>query len=465
MNKSALTMALFLALGGCAVGPDYQRPAVELPAQYAEPVVPTAQSAVQNEWWKLFGDATLDDLIERSQRNNSDLQAALARLEEAEAAMREVGAALLPEIDADAAASRSHASTETATPMPPGTPVLRDARRIALTTSFEIDLWGKLRRASQAARAQALASRHARATLSLSLNGLIAANYLALRGYDAQLALLQDSRESRLQTLKIVRIRRDAGLTSALEVQQAEGQLAGLDAQIAGLRQQRANTEHLLALLCGTAELKIAAGDLKALPTPPSPPAGLPSSLLEARPDIRQAEEELVAANAKIGVAKAAYYPTLSLTGSLGSESKALADLFSAGANTWSLGLGLVVPVFDAGRTTARVEQAEARQKQLLANYRKAVQTAFKEVNDALVGLRQSSAIEQAQTARRDTSQQSLHLTELREAAGYSGQLEVLEARRTSNDAELAQVNARQARLTAAVELFKALGGGWKNEL
>lgn len=464
MNKHALTLsALAATLAGCAVGPDYQRPVVELPAQYAEPAIPATQSALQNDWWKLFGDARLDELVAQAQRHNADLQGALARIEEAEAAMREVGAALLPEVDFDAAASRSHASTATAIPMPPGTPVLRDARKAALTTAFEIDLWGKLRRASEAARAQALASRHARDALRISLTGLVASHYLALRGLDAQLALLTDSRASRLDTLKIVNIRRDAGLASPLEVQQAQAQLAGLDAQLAGLRQQRAASEHLLALLCGVPGLTVAAGDPKTLPMPPTPPAGLPSSLLEARPDIRQAEEELAAANAKIGVAKAAYFPTLSLTASLGSESKALSDLFSGAANTWSLGFGLVAPVFDAGRTGARVEQAEARQKQLLANYRKTVQSAFKEVNDALAGLRESGSAEQAQEQRRDAARQSLHLTELRVAAGYSGQLDALEARRAANDAELAQVSARQARLTAAVELFKALGGGWRN--
>lgn len=465
MNKQILTVtALAAVISGCAIGPDYQRPSVELPAQYAEPAVLAVQSEVQHDWWTLFGDATLNGLINQAQRNNSDLQAALARLDEADAVMREVGAALLPEIDGEAHASRSHASTQTAIPMPPGTPVLRDARKAMLTTSFEIDLWGKLRRASEAARAQALASRHARDTLSLSLNGLIASNYLALRGYDAQLALLEDSRASRAQTLKIVRIRRDAGLASLLEVQQEEGTLAGFDAQLAGLHQQRATAEHLLALLCGTPGLKVAAGNLKTLPVPPLPPAGLPSSLLEARPDIRQAEEELVAANAKIGVAKAAYYPTLSLTGNLGSESKALSDLFSSAANSWSLGFGLVLPIFDAGRTAARVEQSEARQKQSLASYRKTVQIAFKEVNDALIGVRQSGVAEQSQSIRQDAVRRSLHLIELREAAGYSGQLEVLDAQRAANDAALAQVTARQARLTAAVDLFKALGGGWKSE-
>jgi multidrug efflux system outer membrane protein len=220
-----------------------------------------------------------------------------------------------------------------------------------------------------------------------------------------------------------------------------------------------------LALLVGTPDLRIAAADLRQLPLPPLPPAGLPSSLLEARPDLRQAEEELVANNARIGVAKAAMYPTISLTGGLGAESKDLSNLFSGGARTWNLGLGLVLPIFDAGANEARLDQATARQKQALAAYQKAVQTAFQEVNDALVGLRENAEGEAAQDARVAAAEQTLKLAQVRYEAGYSGFLEVLDAQRTVNDARLAHIATRQSRLAAAVDLFKALGGGWREEL
>ena len=222
--------------------------------------------------------------------------------------------------------------------------------------------------------------------------------------------------------------------------------------------------ESQLALLTGQPNLRIPAGDLRQMPLPPVPPGGLPSALLEARPDIRQAEESLISANARIGVAKAAYFPSVTLTGTYGGESAALADLFKSGANVWSLGLAAAMPLFDAGRTSARVDQATARQKQALAGYQKTVHTAFKEVNDALVGLREYATADDAQDKRAKAAQKSLDIAQIRYAAGYSGFLEVLDAQRTANDALMAFVSTRQARLNASVDLFKALGGGWKDD-
>jgi len=207
--------------------------------------------------------------------------------------------------------------------------------------------------------------------------------------------------------------------------------------------------------------MKIRATGLDQLPLPPTPPAGLPSALLEARPDIRQAEEKLIAANARIGVAKAAYYPTISLTGALGSESMALSNLFSGGAGIWSAALGLAMPIFDAGRTGARVDQATAAQQETLANYRKTVQTAFKEVNDAIVGLHAYSDEEAAYSDQVGASQKALDLAQKRYEAGYSGYMDLLDAQRTLNSAQLQYLASRKSRLAAAVDLFKALGGGW----
>jgi multidrug efflux system outer membrane protein len=232
---------------------------------------------------------------------------------------------------------------------------------------------------------------------------------------------------------------------------------------MAELRRQRALYAHQLALLTGQPELDIASGDLRQLPMPPIPPAGLPSALVDGRPDVRQAEASLVAANAGIGLAKAAYFPRFSLTGSLGSESKHLSDLFSAGSNTWSLGLGLLMPVLDFGRTTARVEQARAINRQSLIAYQNTLQTAFKEVRDALVSLRENSTGDSAQMSRVEHTGKALAIAEKRYAAGYSGYLEVLEAQRSHYDAQLAMISTRQARLGSAVDLFKALGGGWKD--
>lgn len=466
LGNSLLAAAALLTLAGCAVGPDYQRPADALPETFnAVAAEAAAQPAApqEKEWWRLFQDATLNQLVDQALIHNHDLLAAVARLEEAEGLAREAGAVFYPEFDLSAGGSRTQASTRTATAQA-SMPRLQDSRTVALGTSFEIDLWGKLRRANQAARAELLASRYARDTVELSVAGLVASNYLTLRAADANLSFTRNTLENRQKALDIVKSRLTGGSASPIDQYQAEGILATAEAQLADLRRQRSLAESQLALLTGQPGLAIAPGDLRQLPLPPVPPAGLPSSLLEARPDIRQAEETLVSANARIGVAKAALFPTVTLTGSMGSASAALADLFTAGAGTWVLGLGAAMPIFDAGRNSARIDQASARQKQALVSYQKTVQTAFKEVNDALVNLRENGEGDRAQEKRVQAAEKTLELSQYRYQAGYSAFLEVLDAQRSTNDAQLAYVATRQARLNSAVDLFKALGGGWKDD-
>lgn len=466
LSQGLVATLTLLALAGCAVGPDYKRPEATLPEAYvaSTEAAPAAQVPVEKEWWKLFQDATLNDLVRQAQEHNHDLLLAVAQVEEAEGLAREAGAAFFPQIDANASGGRNEISMKT-DPLPAAnTQRLRDSRKASLSTSFEIDVWGKLRRANEAARAQLLSSRYAKDTVELSVASLVTNAYLTLRAADADLALTRNTVTTREKALDIVKSKQEAGSASPLDIHQAEGTLATAQAQAASLRRQRAVAETQLALLTGKPDLKIAAGDLRQLPLPPVPPAGLPSSLLEARPDIRQAEETLVAANAKIGVAKAALYPSLSLTGSLGSESAALTNLFTSAAGAWSLGLAATMPIFDFGRNAARIDQATAKQKQALISYQKTVQTAFKEVNDALVGLRENGEGEQAQEKRVQATQKTLELAQLRYEAGYSAFLEVLDAQRSANDALLDYVSTRQARLTSAVDLFKALGGGWKDD-
>ena len=455
----AALVAISLALTGCTVlGPDYQRPATDLPNTYSDAGSADPQAPVQAAWWTLFGDPALNDLMAQALAGNLDLQAALARVEEAEAALRETGAALVPSVDLDAGASRIRSSTKTGMPMPE----YRSSHSLGLSTAFELDVWGRLRRAKESATAQAQASRYAHDAVRLSLAGMVANTYLVLRALDAELAVSRDTLASREASLAIVTTRVQAGLAGSLDQRQAEGAVAASRAQITSLRLQRAQTEHQLALLAGRPDLKLAPAGLERLPLPPVPPAGLPSSLLDARPDLRQAEALLAASNAQIGVARAALYPTVSLTGALGAESKDLSSLFSAGARTWNLGAGLFLPIFDAGANQARLDQATARQKQALVQYQKTVQTAFQEVNDALVALREHAEGEAAQQARVSAETQALDLARARYEAGYSGYLEVLDAQRSLYVARLAFVATRQARLAAAVDLFKALGGGWR---
>lgn len=465
LRRAALPLLLASLLSGCAIGPDFLRPVIELPQRFTraapEPIRPNPE--VETAWWRHFQDPLLDDLVDRALARNASVLTAVARVEEAEAAAREAGAAFLPQIDLQGSAARNRISTSNAQPIPAGVPVIRNARGVALTTSYELDVWGRVRRANEAVRAQMLASHYARDAVSLSVAGLVAANYLALRAADAQLAVTAESLASRQETLQLVRTRVAGGIASPLEQAQAEGELAAIQAQEADLRRQRSLVLHQLALLTGTPDLSVEPGDLRRLPTPPIPPAGLPSSLVEGRPDVRQAEENLIAANAGIGVAKAGYFPRFALTGSLGTESAAMANLFGAGANTWSLGLSALMPLLDFGRTSARVDQASARERQAAIAYRNTLETAFKEVRDALVALFETGTAEAAQQARVDAARQALDIARKRYEAGYSGYLEVLDAQRTANTALTAYVGTRQARLASAVDLFKALGGGWKD--
>ncbi|WP_439537591.1 efflux transporter outer membrane subunit [Methyloversatilis sp.] len=459
-RSPALTALAALLLSGCMVGPDYVRPELPLPARFAASADGQPQVAVARGWWKLFNDDTLNALVDRALTDNSDVQRAVARIEQADAVLREVGAALFPDVGVGAAASRSRISG-VATPIPAGAPLYRNNFQTSISTSFEIDFWGKLRRASEAARAQALGTRYAKDTVELTLVSQLVGSYLNLRALDAQLALSRDTLATRRDNAAILRTRAERGLTNDLELQQALGAVAAIEAQIADLTRSRAIAENQLGLLSGQLDLAIAPGDLRTLPLPLQPPAGLPSSLLDARPDIRQAEADLAAASAQIGVAKAALYPSISLTGNYGSQSRELSDLFSGPANIWSLGVGLDLPLFDAGRRSARVDQVSAQQKQALASYVSAVRSAFTDVRDALVAGEQYAQSVVALQAQFDAAARSLELAQKRYDAGYSRYLEVLDAQRSANDASLALVRARQSQLAEVVNLYVALGGGW----
>ncbi len=454
-----------MALSACAlVGPDYQRPENTLPTQFSEVDVAPGQGVapISNTWWELYQDPVLNDLIVKARQNNTEIKLAVARIEEANAVLREVGAALFPEVNLDGSATRSRVTEAGAFPAMGSNP--RNNYNIGLGASFEIDFWGKLRRAEESARAQALSTQYAKDTVELSLSGLVASNYLLLRSLEAQIAISQDSLKSRNESLALTRRRLEGGIASALDVHQAEVSSSNLVAQIAELTRLRALTEHQLAVLTGELDLKLATADIKALPIPPIPPAGLPSSLLEARPDVRQAEQQMIAANARIGVAKAALFPTISLTAGYGGESNELNNVLDSAARIWSGGIGLYLPIFNAGRLNARVDEVTAQQKQALASYEGAVQTAFREVNDALVTLRQSAEREAALSNSQIAAKKALDIAKNRYKSGYSAYLDVLISETVYNETALAFVQSREARLIATVDLFKALGGGWHDD-
>jgi multidrug efflux system outer membrane protein len=463
--KTLLVPALLALVGCTSVGPDYRRPPVEVPAQYpgtAAPRTDEAQAALPADWWRLYGDATLDGLVEAARTNNSDLRLAAARVQEAEGALREARAALFPDVSAGYSYTRSRVSTVASPPVPSTFPVTRANHQLLASTNYELDFWGRYARASEAAQASLLVSAFSRDVIALTVAGAVSQAYFALRSLDAQIAVLDSSIKVRQESLEIARARLDAGLASELDVYQAQGALSDALVQRRETVRSRAVLEHQLAALTGRLELAVPAGELFKLPLAPVPPAGLPSTLLERRPDIRQAEEALVAANAQIGVARAALFPTLSLTAAFGGQSAELSDLLTVPGRIWTLGAGLSAPIFDAGRREARVEQAQARRSQAVAGYRKAIETGFREVSDALVNVEQSAASEVELQARLEAARNALELSNARYRAGYSPYLEVLDAQRTANDAELAFVRNRQARLAFSVDLMKALGGGWK---
>ena len=463
-KRIALVLILLLFSGCKSLGPDYQRPAVAMPTQFSEEAADNKiTSSIANTWWTLYQDKTLNDLVAMAQQNNTDIKLAVARIEEADAAMREVGAETFPTLNLDTRAARSRVTGAGAFPVFGNNP--RNNYIAQLGTSFEIDFWGKLHRAKESARAQTLSSIYAKDTVALSLSGLVANNYLLLRSLDSQIVISQDNLKSRDDSLALTKRRLEGGVVSALDVYQAEVASANLRAQLAEFIKLRALTLQQLAVLTGTLDLKLMAAEIESLPIPPTPPAGLPSSLLEARPDVRQAEQQLVSANANIGVAKAALYPTISLTAALGGESLELSNILKSAARIWTGGLSLHLPIFDSGKTGAQVEQASAQQKQALASYESAIQNAFREVNDALVNVRQSTEREFALNESRVAAKKALEISKNRYQSGYSAYLEVLDSQRAYNEAALAFVQSRQSRLFATVELFKALGGGWHSDL
>ena len=463
MRAIPVALCIALLLGACAaVGPNYERPQIGLPGAYRDaPADLAATAAIPSEWWKLYGEAKLDQLVASALERNADLRLAVARIEETDANLREAGAAFLPEIDLGGTPQRQRLSARTATPIPSSIPLVRNDIRLTLGTSFEIDFWGKLRRALEATRALALSSRYAKEVVTLSLASLTTQAYFSLRALDAQIALTRTTLANREEGLTLVRNRAQGGIASELEVNQAELARADASIQLQELQRQRSLIEHQLATLSGQLDLALESGDLLALPLPPSPPPGLPSTLLARRPDVQQAEQQLVASNAQIGIARAAMFPTISLTSYLGGQSAALSTVLGSGASVWSTGFGLALPIFDAGRFAARKQAAEARQRQSVAGYQRAVETAFREVADALTNVQQSAAAEQDLQTRVAAARNALRLARLRYEAGYSAYLEVLDAQRSANDAELGYVRNRQLRLSASIELMKALGGGW----
>ncbi len=465
MIKKVSVMGVSMALTACMLmGPDYQRPELALPETYGTNALPEDSNTlkeVPDQWWTLYQDPTLNALVDKAFKNNSSIKAAVARIEEADAQMREAGAALLPTLDAEGSGTRRR-STESGN-FPPFGDNPTNTYQLGLRSSVELDFWGKISRAKEAARANYLATRFAKETVQLSTESLVVTSYLTIRSLDSQLINVKENLKVSEESLALAKRREEGGVVSILDVQQASLVRDNLLLEEQELLRTRALTEHVLNILT-LEEIHLDQTNLTSLPMPPLPPLGLPSAILENRPDVREAEQNMIAANANIGVAKAALYPSISLTGSLGGESVELSDVLKSAARIWSYGLSLDLPIFNGGALRSRVDQASARQKQALQTYVGAVAGAFKEVNDALVNLRRYKAIEAIADSKQKTTQSMLDVAQNRYKAGYSSYLDVLEAQRSHIAASQGFVQSRQNTLTATVDLFKSLGGGWQQD-
>ena len=462
MTRLVCAMAALAVVAGCANTPDTTGPAVVLPAQYSGDGATRDEHTIDPEWWKLYPDSSLHRLVDAALKDNADLALAVARIDETAAVLGLARAAQWPEIDLGATATRSRTSTlngqQTSASGPRAT-----TYRVAASTAFEIDLWGRLRNASLAAQAQLLGAQYARDAVQLALAGSTAQAYFAVRALDAQLLVNEAALRSRRDSLELVQRRAAGGVASPLELAQSRSALAAVAAQRPELQRQRALLQNQLGVLTGQPGLVLAQDAAPgALPLPVTAPPGLPSELLERRPDVQQALQQLRSAQAQVEVARAALWPTLSLTGSLGGQSADLADLLKSGARIWSIGPALLLPLLDGGRNVARTEQARAQAQAAAIGYQKAAQTAFRETADALASAETGARLEAEVEAQRVAAAETLRIATRRFEAGYSGYLEVLDAQRGAQEADLAYVRARQARLDASVAVFKALGGGWK---
>jgi multidrug efflux system outer membrane protein len=460
VGRGITWLALATLLGGCTLGPDYTRPVVATPERWRDGAVATETTSLADlRWWQLFEDEELHGLVRTALEANNDLRIAVARVDQARAQLGATRAAQFPDVVAGASVTTNRLSD---TVRPRGQGGQADLYSTAVDLAFEIDLWGRLRRATEAARAELLASEEVRHTVVMTLVGEVASTYLQLRQLDLELETTRQSVVSRQESLQVVRERFEAGLTSALDYRQAEAELARTTAQIPDLERQIAETENQLSILLGRNPGAIGRGEpLVGQTVPPAIPAGLPSALLERRPDIRQAEAALVAANARIGVAKAAFFPQVSLTGFFGVESVALSDLFTGPSRVWQFGPTVTVPIFNAGRNRANLELTEARQRETLIRYQQAIQQAFREVEDALVAHRKAREALVEQQAAVRASREALDIAESRYRSGLSNYLDVLDAQRTLLSAEVAESRTLRDQLVAVVRLYRALGGGW----
>jgi len=449
-----------VAASGCVQGPDYQKPTVEVPAAYrfADGAFLASAPAGTEAWWGSFGDPVLDELVREALANNRDLRIATARVDEFAAILAGTRSQAFPQVGYGLSGNRSRTSEEK---IPDIVDPLSTTWSSLVSASWEIDLWGRIRRETEAARANLLATEEARRGVILTIISSVVLSYITLLDLDEQLRVTEATAEGRRKNVQLFEIRLKGGWISEFEMSQVRGEYEGALAQIPPYHQAIATQENALSVLIGRNPGPIARGrSLAGLHAPPIP-SGLPSDLLIRRPDIMAAEQSLIASNALIGAARALFFPSISLTAGFGFVSTALKNLFTGPARTWSFTGDVAGPIYTGGGLTAAVDQAEARRDQSLANYEKVIQDAFRDVEDALADIRNTRESQQILERRVATLQRGLDLAVQRYENGYSSYIDVLDTERSLFSAQLQLAAAKGDYQRAIVNLYRALGGDW----
>lgn len=461
MDKTTLSVMMLLLLIGCAVGPDYKRPAIDAPTAWRVEEK-EAKDLANTAWWEQFEDPVLNELIKTALKESDDLRIATARVEEYVGQYWVGRSGLFPQISGSASAGRARSSEEgmsSAATSALKNPV--DNYQVAFSGTWEIDLWGKLRRSTEAARADLLNTEEARQTVILSLVSSVANSYINLRNLDKQLEVAERTAKSRKDSYDLFKLRYEGGVISELELNQVKSEYEAALAKIPEIEKQIGLQENSLSVLIGKNPGPILRGKSMDELVLPAVPSGLPSDLLEKRPDIRQAEQALIAANARIGVAKAQFFPTISLTGLFGWSSTALDNLFTGPAKVWNYAGNASVPIFTGGSLLGQLRATEAVQKQALFSYQSAIQNAFRDVDDALIDQKRTREQLEAQKRQVDALKEYARIARLRYENGYTSYMEVLDAERSLFNAELQHAQTQGTLFQALVNLYKAMGGGW----
>ena len=463
MNRFLALLGITALASGCTVGPNYKKPAANVPGTYRgltpeEAAKTDSASLGDQKWWDVFQDEQLQALIRTALQQNYDVRIAGARILQAQAQLGITRADQFPTVSAGAGITDQRSAKGKFFPA-----FETSTGQLNVSAAWELDFWGKFRRATEAARANLLASESARQEVILTLVANVSSAYFQLRALDLELEISKRTLASRQESLRLTTILADRGSTSLLDVRQAEQLVFTAAAEIPSLEQQIEQEENLISILLGKNPDTVPRGQaLTEQARPPAVPAGLPSSLLERRPDIREAEQQLIGANAQIGVAKAAYFPQISISGSAGLQSAALTNLFSGPSGTWNFGTSLTQPIFTAGKIRSNVRFAEAQQQASLLFYQQTIQGAFRSVSDALIAYRKTREFRAQEELLFQSAQDAARLSHMRYTGGVTGYLEVLTNETNAFSAELGLVQAQLNELLALVQLYEALGGGWQ---